>query len=105
VVGLERALEARRDRTLPPGQVIDVQFADATADPLGVVGAIYDRLGLDLDAATEDRMRRFLVEHPGDGGGAGRRYTFADTGLDAADLRERARPYQDFFGVPSEPVV
>jgi hypothetical protein len=50
-------------------------------------------------------MRDFLASHPGDGGGAGTRYTWADTGLDEHALRERAAPYQQYFGVPSEPLV
>ena len=49
-------------------------------------------------------MRDFLAANPGDGGGGGTRYTFADTGLDADALRERARPYQERFDVLSEPV-
>jgi len=47
-------------------------------------------------------MRAFLADNPGDGGGD--RYRFADTGLDADVLRERAARYQDRFGVVSEPV-
>ena len=35
--------------------------------------------------------------------GGTHRYTFAATGLDAGALRERARRYQTFFDVPSEP--
>jgi hypothetical protein len=31
-------------------------------------------------------------------------YTFAETGLDAGELRERARRYQEYFDVPSEPL-
>jgi hypothetical protein len=50
-------------------------------------------------------MRRFLDTHPGDGGGGGTRYRFADTGLDPAALRERAAVYQDYFDVESEPVI
>ncbi len=103
--GLDRGTAARDDGTLPADQVVDVQFADFLADPFATIGAIYDRLGLDLTAEAERAMRDFLATHPGDGGGGGSRYTFADTGLDAAALRERAQPYQDRFGVPSEPVV
>ncbi len=51
------------------------------------------------------RMRQFLDKNPGDGGGGGTRYRFADTGLDADALRERAAAYQDYFDVESEPVV
>ena len=50
-------------------------------------------------------MCAFLETHPGDGGGAGTRYTFADTGRGAEELRARAQPYQERFGVASEPVV
>jgi hypothetical protein len=46
-------------------------------------------------------MRRFLAEHPQEKYG-GHRYSFADTGLDAGALRERMRPYQQFFDVPDE---
>jgi hypothetical protein len=50
-------------------------------------------------------MREFLAAHPGDGGGAGERYRFSDTGLDAAELRDRAKVYQERFSVASEPVI
>jgi hypothetical protein len=100
--GLDRGTAARDDGTLPADQVVDVQFADFLADPFAMIGAIYDRLGLVLTAETERAMRDFLATHRGDGGGGGSRYTFADTGLEAAALRERAAPYQERFGVPSE---
>jgi Sulfotransferase family len=104
-VGLERSLVARTDGTLRPEQVIDVQFAEFMADPFAAIGAVYDQLGLDLIPEVEARMRAFLATHPGDGGGAGTRYTWADTGLDEHALRERAAPYQEYFGVPSEALV
>jgi hypothetical protein len=103
-VGLERGLEARADGTLPADQVVDVQFADFAADPFATIAALYDQLGLELSDDADHRMRRFLAEHPGDGGGGGTRYTWTDTGLDGAALRQRARAYQQRFGVPSEPI-
>ncbi len=101
-VGLERSLAARSDGTLPAGQVIDVQFAAFMADPFATIGAVYDQLGVELTAEAERRMRDFLATHPGDGGGGGTRYSWADTGLDEPTLRKRAAPYQEYFGVPSE---
>jgi hypothetical protein len=103
-VGLERSITAR-DEVLSDKAVIDVQFTDFMSDPIPTVRAIYEQLDLDLDDAGEHRLRSFLDSHPGDGGGGGSRYRFSDTGLDADDLRERARHYQDRFAVPSEPVV
>jgi hypothetical protein len=105
LVGLERSVAAREDGTVPAAQVVDVQFAEFLADPFTTIGAVYDALGLEFSAEAESRMRAFLATHPGDGGGGGSRYTFADTGLDADDLRARGRAYQEYFDVPSEPVL
>ncbi len=103
IEGLDRSLAARRDGTVPADRVIDVQFSAFMADPFGTIRIIYERLGRELDATTERRMRDFLAAHPGDRGG--QRYTFADTGLDAGKLRERVRRYQEHFDVPSERVA
>jgi Sulfotransferase family len=97
-VGLDRAI-ALRDK-LPDAAVTDVLFADFMADPWATIATIYERLGRELRPETEQRMRAFLATHPGDGGGG--RYTWADTGLDAAEVRERVRDYQERFGVPTE---
>ncbi|KQW47038.1 hypothetical protein ASC77_17800 [Nocardioides sp. Root1257] len=101
-VGLDRALEARRDRIFGPGQVVDVRYQDIRHDLIGAVARIYDEIGLELTAEAEGRMRAFLAAHPGDQGGSLKRYSFAETGLDEAELRERVRDYQEFFDVESE---
>ena len=105
ILGLDRSIEARMDGTVPAGQVVDVQFAEFMSDPFATIGTIYDALGMELTNETEAAMRAFLAAHPGDGGGGGSRYTFADTELDAEVLRERGRAYQEYFHVPSEPVA
>ncbi len=100
VVGLEREM-ALRDRGMPgSGQVIDVLFADFMRDPWTTIRAIYDRLGRDLRPDTEQKMRDHLAAHPGDGGGG--RYTWADTGLNAGEVRARVTPYQRRYRVPTE---
>ena len=104
MVGLDRALDARREGLLAPGQVIDVRYQDFRVDPIGTIGRIYDEIGLELTADAETRMRAFLDAHPGDSGGSLRRYSFADTGLDEPAMRERARAYQEHFDVESEPL-
>ena len=103
--GLDRGMAARRSGLLPEDQVVDVQFTDFMADPFATIASLYDRLGLMLSDQSEASMRAFLARNPGDGGGGGSRYRWADTGLDADALRERARAYQERFGVPSEPVT
>jgi hypothetical protein len=101
---LDRCLAARRAGVLPEGQVVDLRFVEFRKDPLAAVAGLYDSLGLELTAEAEGRMRAHLDAHPGDPDNALRRYTFADTGLDAVELRERVQEYQDHFGVESEPL-
>jgi hypothetical protein len=103
--GLDRSMQARDDGVLRADQVVDVQFLDFMRDPIATIATIYGRLGLELSADAEARMRAFLQAHPGDGGGESGRYNFAATELDAAELRERSRPYQERFGVASEAVI
>jgi Sulfotransferase family len=102
-IGLDRAVAARRDGTIPQNQAVDVFFGDFLADPLAVVHEIYDRLAIELTPEAERCMVRFLADHPQEKYG-GHSYTFADTGLDANVLRERMRPYQEFFDVADEPL-
>jgi hypothetical protein len=100
VEGLDRSVAARRDGTVRPEQVIDIQFSAFMADPFATIRRICARLGRALTPETERRMRDFLAAHPGDPGG--RRYTFDETGLDPGALRERVRDYQRHFDVPAE---
>jgi hypothetical protein len=104
-LGLDRGMDARRRGVFPDNQVFDVQFTSFVADPLAVIGTIYDALGRELAAPTAAAMEAFLAANPGDGGGGGSRYRFADTELNADALRERAAGYQAFYGVASEPVT
>lgn len=104
-LGLDRGLDARERGVIPPERIVDVQFQDFIADPIASVRQVYAALGRELTPDAEARMRTFLAEHPGDGGGAGTRYRFADTGLDGDELRARAERYQAAMGVASEPIV
>jgi len=101
VLGLDRSVDARVDGTVPADQAIDVLFADFMTDPMATVRNIYQRLGIELTADAEQAMTAFMRANPQDKHG-GHRYTFADTGLDAGELRERVQRYQDHFGVPNE---
>ncbi|OBG38023.1 hypothetical protein A5672_17145 [Mycobacterium alsense] len=100
VVGLERGMALREAGAIPAGRVIDVLFTDFMNDPWTTIDDIYRKLGRELRPETEQKMREFLAAHPGDGGGS--RYTWSDTGLDAGEVRERVRAYQDRYGVPTE---
>ena len=99
-VGLDREMALRDAGAIPAGRVIDVLFTDFMNDPFTTIKDIYRKLGRELRPDTAQRMRDFLAAHPGDGGGG--RYTWSDTGLDAAEVRDRVSAYQDRYGVPTE---
>jgi hypothetical protein len=101
--GLDRSVAARVDGTVSDARVVDVQFEAFMADPFATIHEVYARLGLDLTSDVEARMRSFLAENPRDRYGR-HEYTWAETGLDEGEWRERARRYQEYFDVPSEPL-
>jgi sulfotransferase family protein len=100
VVGLEREMALRDSGAVPPGRVIDVQYTDFINDPWTTIKDIYQRLDRELKPDAEQRMRAYLSAHPSDG--ARGRYTWSDTGLPAAEVRERVSAYQDRYAVPTE---
>ena len=100
VVGLGREMALRDSGAVPAERVIDVLFTDFVNDPLTTITDIYQKLGRELRPDTAQKMRYFLAAHPGDSGGG--RYTWSDTGLDAAEVRDRVNAYQDRYGVPTE---
>lgn len=101
--GLARGMAARDASVFPAQQIVDVQFREFVTDPFGTIRALYAQLGRELVPSTEATMRAFLEAHPGDGGVG--RYSWADTGLDAGEVRERVAAYQDRYDVPNEPVT
>jgi hypothetical protein len=100
--GLDRSVRARDDGTVPPDQVVDVQFADFMRDPMSTIRTVYERVGDELPPAIEARMHAFLETHSREAHGS-HEYTFADTGLDEGEVRARAADYVERFEVPSEP--
>jgi hypothetical protein len=103
IEGLDRSVTVREDGTVPADHVVDVQFRSFMADPFATIHEIYEKLGLELAPEAEQRMREFFAANPSDKHGT-HTYSFADTGLDEAAWRERARRYQEYFDVPSEPL-
>ncbi|MBX6387636.1 MAG: sulfotransferase [Frankia sp.] len=99
--GLTRTAKARVDGTVRPDRVVDLQFQDLMADPLGAARQVFDTFGWELTPGTEERMTTFLRDNAREKWG-GHEYTFADTGLDLAAVRERTALYSSHFGVRPE---
>ena len=102
--GLDASVRSRERGVVPPNQVMDIQFREFMADPVGAIRRIYERFGLELSSDGERRMRAFLAANPDDKHGK-HAYRFADTGLSLDEERGRVSHYQRFFDVPSEASV
>jgi hypothetical protein len=72
-------------------------------DPFATIHEVYRKLDLELAPEAEAAMRDFLAAHGREKHGS-HEYTFADTGLDEGEIRERCRSYTEYFGVPTEPL-
>ena len=85
------------DGIVPKDQLMNLQFTDFRADPLGTVERIYANFGMELTAAGRAAMAAYQDSTPF------RKHSY-DIGSDQAITYERAAfaPYQSYFGVESE---
>jgi hypothetical protein len=96
--GITRALRVRDSGTVPADRFVDVMYADLLRDPIAVVRRVYAHFGRSLTPVAEERMRRFLAEHPKDRFGR-HRYSLAQFGLDPDRVRRDYREYRERFGL------
>jgi hypothetical protein len=95
--GITRALRAR-DAAARPDRFFDVQYTDLVRDPMSAVRRIYAHFDMPLTAPAEERMRRFLAQHPKDKHGR-HQYSLQQFGFDAGEERQRYRAYCERFGL------
>lgn len=75
-------------QTVPPGQIISVQYDDLVRDPVAMASSIYDRFGYPVDADLKARMLEWLADHPSDKHGK-HNYALEDFGLTPEIIRQR----------------
>ena len=92
---------ARSSGELPDSQFIDVLYSDLVADPAETIGRIYRELEWDYSSARKTAVEEYIAAKPRGSHGA-HSYSPRDFGIDIALERERFRPYQERFAVPSE---
>lgn len=93
---------ARDHHLLPPGQTVDVYFHQWIRNPDAILGEIYAKAGLPLDAETLAKLHQYHADHdPGVKG----RVVFnleRDFGITAEEIREDFDFYFDRFPVERE---
>ncbi|NQX89514.1 MAG: sulfotransferase, partial [Halioglobus sp.] len=100
-LGLNASALFRKSGAIAPDRVIDIDFYGFMDDPLTEVEKIYRGFDFKLTDDTRTAMSNYLAEHSATEHGS-HGYSFGDTGLNAAEERERLAPYQDYFGTRME---
>ena len=81
--------------------ICHVQYIDLVTDPVSTVEQVYRHFGMELDEKSVAAMGHYVMERP-KGGYGPRDYHLEDHGLDAAEEREKFRPYLLQFGIAPE---
>lgn len=99
----DNTIDYRESGALPAAQVVDLHFRDFVADQVGTVRRAYEHFGLELSSEAAGAMQQFLDDNPADKHGK-HFYSFADTGLDEAEVRKGFERYQRHFDIAVESV-
>src|SRR6201997_2708483 len=96
---VDRPLATRR--RIGDDRFFDLHYADMMRDPVGVMRALYDWAGDDLNASTEQAMLDWLDVHPQDRHGVAP-YSLDGSGVTRADLEPIFNEYLSAFDIELE---
>jgi len=96
---LRGSIEGRA--AIPPGQVIDVHFADFMKDDVATAERVLEFGAVSVDEASRAALRDYMDANPRGKHGA-IQYRLEDVGLDPAERRAALRFYSEHFGVAEE---
>jgi hypothetical protein len=94
-------LARRREAGELPDRIVDSHFSHLMADPVAAVEKLYGQMGRTFLAEHADAIRRYLAAKPRGKFGT-HRYSPEEWGFDPGALRERMRPYTDYYGIELE---
>ena len=97
---LETMMELRKAAAVDE-RFVDIAYLDLESDPIGQVAKVYARLGDTPSAAALAKMTRYMRENRKGRFGA-HKYGLEEIGLRVEEVRERFKPYTDYFDIPYE---
>jgi hypothetical protein len=97
--GLQRTIDIRS--SIPPRQIIDVQYSDIVRDPLNVVKEIYQHFNVDLGTDALNAMGAEIAHSPQHKKGK-HTYSPEDFGFSAEMIELAFSDYREAFSVPRE---
>ncbi|MEL7207031.1 MAG: sulfotransferase [Actinomycetota bacterium] len=96
-----RSCERDRD-SVGTGRVLDVRFDEFMADDRATIRAVYDTAGIELTAAADEEISRYVRDNPRGKHGRLAYDLEGDFGLDPSAARDRFAFYFDRFDVTRE---
>jgi hypothetical protein len=94
-------LAKRRGAGEVPDRIVDSHFSDLMAEPVAAVEKLYGRMNRPFLGEHADAIRRYLEAKP-KGKFGNHEYSLEEWGFDPNQLRERMRPYTDYYGIQLE---
>jgi hypothetical protein len=94
-------LAKRRAAGDVPDRIVDSHFRDLMADPVAAVEKLYSGLDRPFLGEHADAIRRYIEAKP-KGKFGQHKYSPEQWGFDPVRLREKMRPYTDYYGVELE---
>ena len=94
-------LAKRREAGELPDRIVDSHFTDLLIDPAAAVEKLYDQMKRPFLGKHADAIRHYIEAKPKGKFGA-HKYTPEEWGFDPVSIRERMRPYTDYYGVTLE---
>jgi hypothetical protein len=94
-------LAKRRAAGELPDRIVDSHFKELMADPVSAVEKLYGQMNRPFLAEHADAIRGYIEAKP-KGKFGKHRYSPEEWGFDPAKLREKMRPYTDYYGVALE---
>jgi sulfotransferase family protein len=82
--------------------IFHIHYSELVSNPLGALKRLYHHFGLPLESDAAANIYRTVEAKP-DGGHRANRYSFADYGIDADEIREQFAHYMARFGTRPEP--
>jgi len=93
--GLRRSAAARHHAE--PGRVLDLEYRDLVADPIGTIRGIYDHFGYEYSPSLEQGAKGWCAHNPKDKHGK-HHYTLEEFGLDRAEVARIFEAFDDANG-------
>jgi hypothetical protein len=94
-------LAQRRKAGELPDRIVDSHFSDLMADPVAAIEKLYSQMKRPFLGEHADAIRPYLESKP-KGKFGQHKYSAEEWGIDPAKLREKMRPYTDYYGIKLE---